>query len=598
VIAKNIGGSVPATSSPFQFTTIDVPAAPSLLVTTSVSSTSLQLGWQDNASDETGYRVYRADSAAGPYSQIGADLPANTTSFPDGGLAINVRYYYRIVPFNGLGEGNHASISPSTMAVVPGPPVVTDPTYSSLHVTMDPNINPAQTQFAIRAMVGAETKWAQANGSVAASPAWRTYAEWGAASGITLSPLVGCNDYGVAVLARSLDNAETDYSDEVVTSLACFTVAGNVASGWNLVSLPVNLPDQSRLAVFPTSASAAFSYLSGYQQSDTLKRGEGYWLKFTNADPINLSGEPAILDSIPLVTGWNIIGSVSAPVSVAAVTTAPGGILSSSFYSYNGAYAVADSIRPLQGYWVKASAPGVLVLSSFAASPASARPRVAAEPEPAMGTLTFTDLQGHAQSLELLAKPRVAAELPPAPPAGTFDVRFSSQRLAEHVGSAQHAGEGLPISVQSTGPVELAWDLAAAKGLRYELTYGSTTLELSGHGSATLPAGTSGVVLRETRGTAAVPAGFALHQNYPNPFNPSTQIRYDLPVRSSVRLTVYSILGTPVANLVSGEEEPGYHSISWTPQVASGIYLYRLEAVSVDDPTVTFQKLFRMVYLK
>jgi hypothetical protein len=484
------------------------------------------------------------------------------------------------------------------MAVVPGSPVASEPTYSSLRVTVNPYLNPPQTQFAIRAVVGAETKWAQANGSVGATPAWRTYEQWGGSSGIVLSPVVGCNDYAIAVQARSLDNVETDFTEDDVVTLNCFSVSSSVASGWNLVSLPVVLPDQSRLAVFPTSTSAAFAYESGYQQRDTLARGEGYWLKFSNADPVNLIGEPAILDSIPLLTGWNIIGSVSTAVSVGAVASVPGGILSTPFYSYSGAYTVADSIRPMQGYWVKASAPGLLVLSSFAAVPASARPRVPAESEPALGTLTFTDAMGHTQSLSLLAKARATAELPPPPPAGTFDVRFSSQRLAEHVGSAQSAAEGLPIELQSTGPVELAWDLAPAKGTHYELSVGSAIVTLSGRGSTTLPAGTSGVVLRETRGSGSVPTGFALHQNYPNPFNPSTQIRYDLPVKSNVRLTVYSILGIPVANLVNGEEEPGFHSIAWTPQVSSGIYLYRLEAVSTENPSTTFQKIFRMVYLK
>jgi hypothetical protein len=598
VIAKNIGGSVPATATPFQFTTMDLPAAPTQLVTTTVSATTLQLGWQDNALDETGYRVLRSDSAAGPFTQVGPDLPAGTVAFTDGALAINTRYYYRIIPFNGLGEGNYASISPSTMAVVAGSPVVSDPTYSSLRVTVNPYINPLHTQFAIRAIVGAETKWAQANGSVGASPAWRTYEEWGGSNGIVLSPLVGCNDYGIAVLARSLDNVEADFSEEDVVTLNCFSVASTVAPGWNLVSLPVNLPDQSRLAVFPTSTSAAFAYEAGYTQRDTLARGEGYWLKFSNADPVNLIGEPAILDSIPLLMGWNIIGSVSSPVSVGAATSVPGGIISSPFYSYGGSYTVADSIRPLQGYWVKANAPGLLVLSSFAAVPASARPHVPAEPGPALGTLTFSDALGHAQSLTLLAKARVAAELPPPPPAGTFDVRFSSQRLAEHVASSQSAGEGLPICLQSTGPVEFAWDLSTANGKRYELTVGSTVLTLSGSGSTTIPAGTTSLIVRETRGSSAIPSGYALHQNYPNPFNPSTQIRYDLPVRSNVRLTVYSILGTVVASLVNGEEEPGFHSISWTPEVSSGIYLYRLEAVSTENPSTTFQKIFRMVYLK
>ena len=36
---------------------------------------------------------------------------------------------------------------------------------------------------------------------------------------------------------------------------------------------------------------------------------------------------------------------------------------------------------------------------------------------------------------------------------------------------------------------------------------------------------------------------FALHNNYPNPFNPITNIRYDIPEVSDVRIDIYNING-------------------------------------------------------
>ncbi len=78
---------------------------------------------------------------------------------------------------------------------------------------------------------------------------------------------------------------------------------------------------------------------------------------------------------------------------------------------------------------------------------------------------------------------------------------------------------------------------------------------------------------------SSVPAGIALDQNYPNPFNPTTMIRYALPERASVTLTVCSLLGEKVAVLVKGEKEAGVHMISFNASgMASGVYLYRLEA--------------------
>ena len=74
-----------------------------------------------------------------------------------------------------------------------------------------------------------------------------------------------------------------------------------------------------------------------------------------------------------------------------------------------------------------------------------------------------------------------------------------------------------------------------------------------------------------------LPSSFELKQNFPNPFNPATNIKFTLPVQSSVTLEIYDILGRRITTLVSEELSAGEHIYQWdASRQASGVYLYRL----------------------
>jgi photosystem II stability/assembly factor-like uncharacterized protein len=81
-----------------------------------------------------------------------------------------------------------------------------------------------------------------------------------------------------------------------------------------------------------------------------------------------------------------------------------------------------------------------------------------------------------------------------------------------------------------------------------------------------------------------VPEYFRLYQNYPNPFNPSTKIKFDIPAvsfsrTSTVKLTVFDILGREVSVLVNRQMKPGSYEILWEASgLPSGIYFYKLTA--------------------
>ncbi|MGM0459382.1 MAG: alpha-amylase family glycosyl hydrolase [Bacteroidota bacterium] len=76
------------------------------------------------------------------------------------------------------------------------------------------------------------------------------------------------------------------------------------------------------------------------------------------------------------------------------------------------------------------------------------------------------------------------------------------------------------------------------------------------------------------------PQRFRLRPNYPNPFNPTTNITYELPENTSVRLDVYDAVGRRVATLVNRDNHPsGSHTVQFdASQFSSGIYFARMES--------------------
>jgi phosphatidylserine/phosphatidylglycerophosphate/cardiolipin synthase-like enzyme len=91
--------------------------------------------------------------------------------------------------------------------------------------------------------------------------------------------------------------------------------------------------------------------------------------------------------------------------------------------------------------------------------------------------------------------------------------------------------------------------------------------------------GGKGTITSVEQISASVPSQFKLMQNYPNPFNPTTVFSFQLPVRSSVKLKVYDVLGREVARLIDEVKSPGMYKITWDASpLTSGVYFYKLDA--------------------
>ncbi len=80
---------------------------------------------------------------------------------------------------------------------------------------------------------------------------------------------------------------------------------------------------------------------------------------------------------------------------------------------------------------------------------------------------------------------------------------------------------------------------------------------------------------------------------------PNTTIEYALPSRSIVTLRIYNTLGQLVETLRDGQEDAGYFEVVWNPSgLSSGVYFYRLQATSVDDPTMRTDQTHKLLYIR
>lgn len=86
---------------------LTLPAAPSNLTATAISSTQINITWTDNSGGELGFKIERRTST-GTYRQI-ATVGPNTNTYNDSGLARNTRYFYRVRAYNSAGDSSYSN---------------------------------------------------------------------------------------------------------------------------------------------------------------------------------------------------------------------------------------------------------------------------------------------------------------------------------------------------------------------------------------------------------------------------------------------------------------------------------------------------------
>jgi hypothetical protein len=366
-----------------------------------------------------------------------------------------------------------------------------------------------------------------------------------------------------------------------------FSKSFTVSSGWNMVSFPGTHPNSmvpDTLFRFRDATTSVFKFSStGYESEDTLEVGQGYWLKHNNQRTYNWNGTVqssvlypklifAMIDSFDASSGWNLIGSYDYEFLSNDLTTNPPGLISGPPFAYNPGfgYQPAVTIQPGKGYWINLSGIGKIIYPD--------RPTLLKESDDNFisenwAKILVKDAAGNQYTLYATSGESQLNKylLPPKPPAGLFDVRFTTERFVDD------------LTTEKT--IDITW---AEYPIRITVSGMDISIKdaFTGELFNTMIEDGKEIIITDSElnkltviSNGLNPMEYKLAQNYPNPFNPTTKITYTLPNNELVSLKVYNTIGEEVASLVNEQQQAGSYEVEFNSTgLASGIYLYKITA--------------------
>src|SRR6266581_43541 len=119
---------------PLLTTTPPIPIAPNGLTATGTSSSTIDLGWTDNAMNEIGQRIERSVGSNANYVYL-TNVGAGITACTDTGLLDGTQYYYRVRAFNTGGSSTYSN-EQSAITTLKSPTALTATTVSSSQISL------------------------------------------------------------------------------------------------------------------------------------------------------------------------------------------------------------------------------------------------------------------------------------------------------------------------------------------------------------------------------------------------------------------------------------------------------------------------------
>lgn len=375
----------------------------------------------------------------------------------------------------------------------------------------------------------------------------------------------------------------TNYSSGLTDSATTFgslpfQLSVAVMNGWNMVSVPGIHPVNQNVSTWWSGRNPladVFKWTNTYEAVTNTTPAEGYWM-LHNGDQVYNTGDEWPAGGIQYVTnnpinvnaGWNLIGGYELHVSTSGLTTTPPDlIIPNTIYGWDGTYYNAANLAPGYGYWILLTGAGVINMPVLTDKPIVTEQ----DDKSGWGKIIITDASGKNFTLYSVDG-EVNLDhykMPPLPPAGSFDVRFSSHRKAENIRDGNQfilmSGLVYPVKVRVQN-VSVSLQDETGKLVNTKLNDGEE-LSISNN-----------LVNKLIVSENIIPNKYSLEQNYPNPFNPGTIIEFSIPENAvEVRLSIYNALGQKITDLVNTKLDAGNYRYRWDAQnIASGLYIYEL----------------------
>jgi len=103
------GGSAAIIDRNIPYEELSRPNSPTALIANAVSTSQINLTWQDNSTDETGFKIEQSITGSG-FTQIGT-VGSGVTSYSSTGLSPCSTYWYRVRAYNSLGKSDYANVA-------------------------------------------------------------------------------------------------------------------------------------------------------------------------------------------------------------------------------------------------------------------------------------------------------------------------------------------------------------------------------------------------------------------------------------------------------------------------------------------------------